>query len=99
MQHAVFYHWKVKEGREEDFARAWGEVTKDGKDRCGSKGAILHRCDDGTFAAYALWPDKTSREECWLGDASQTEAARTLVDCTETKLAEVLMDVADDRLG
>ena len=98
-KHAVFYHWKVKEGREDDFEAAWAEVTRDGKERCGSHGATLSRCDDGTYAAYAVWPDKESREKCWLGEESQTEEAKTLVDCTEEKLSEVLMDVKTDLMG
>ena len=99
VQHAAFYHWKIKSGREEEFEAAWAKVTEDGKSRCGSIGATLSRCDDGPYAAYALWPDKESREKCWLGDQSQTEEAKTLVDCTEEKLSEVLMDVKTDMMG
>ena len=98
MRHAAFYHWTVKEGREADFEKAWEEVTRDGKERCGAHGAILHRCDDGTYAAYALWPDKKSREECWLGPQSQTPEAKALIDCVEKEHEEVLMDVKADRL-
>jgi hypothetical protein len=28
--------------------------------RCGSLGARLHRSDEGTFIAYAQWPDRES---------------------------------------
>ena len=98
-KHTVFYHWKIKEGRENDFEAAWAEVTRDGIERCGSIGATLNKCDDGTYAAYAVWPDKESREKCWLGPESQTDEAKTLIDCTEEKLAEVLMDVQNDMMG
>ena len=99
MKHGVFHHWKVKPGREADFVAAWAEVTEDAKTRCGALGATLYRCDDGTYAAHARWPDKTSREKCWLGPESQTDAAKTLLDCTEEKLAEVLMDEERDLSG
>jgi heme-degrading monooxygenase HmoA len=99
MRHAAFYHWKIKEGREADFEAAWEEVTRDGKERCGAHGAILHRCDDGTYAAYALWPDKKSREECWLGEPATTDAAKRLQDCVEREQAEVLMDEKRDMLS
>ncbi|WP_051881924.1 hypothetical protein [Parvularcula oceani] len=98
MKHAVFYHWKIKSGREQDFEAAWEQVTKDGKERCGAHGATLHKCDDGSYAAYALWPDKESREKCWLGPESQRDEAKQLQDCVETELAEVLMDVKTDLL-
>ena len=97
MDHAVFHHWRIKEGREADFEAAWKTVTEDGK-KAGARGAVLHRCDDGTYAAYARWPDKETREKAWLGPESQTDAAKTIVDCTEEKLAEVLMDVTDDEM-
>lgn len=97
MTHTVFYRWKVKGGKEQDFREAWAEVTEDGKRRCGAFGAKLMEVDDGTYAAIATWPDADSRARCWTGEAAQTEAAQRLAGCTEQKWEEVLMTVVEDR--
>ena len=42
---------------EAQFIDGWKRVTRAIYDTCGSYGSRLHRCEDGTWLAYARWPD------------------------------------------
>lgn len=59
----VIYEIKVKAGKEQEFRAAWHKVTLDVINECGSFGARLHKGDNGTFIAYAQWPDRASWEQ------------------------------------
>ncbi|MCQ9132318.1 antibiotic biosynthesis monooxygenase family protein [Streptomyces hilarionis] len=61
---AVIYRWRLHEGKEEQFAAGWHRVTRAMREQCGSYGSRLHRADDGTWVAYARWPDAATREGC-----------------------------------
>ncbi|MEU0336729.1 antibiotic biosynthesis monooxygenase [Streptomyces sp. NPDC006193] len=61
---AVIYRWRLHEGAEEQFAAGWHRVTRAMHRHCGSYGSRLHRADDGTWVAYARWPDAGAREAC-----------------------------------
>ena len=42
---------------EEKFRRTWREITQAIFTQHGSLGSRLHQSEDGTFIAYAQWPD------------------------------------------
>lgn len=84
--HAVLYRWRVKPGGDEAFQRGWAQLTDSIRAQCGSYGSRLHRADDGTWVAYALWPDRATWEACTpddpaasrlLGDASSRATTRS----------------------
>jgi quinol monooxygenase YgiN len=56
----VIYELKVKPEMEQKFRDAWRKVTLDVMNECGSLGARLHKSDDGSWIAYAQWPDRES---------------------------------------
>ena len=58
----VIYRWRVRPGAETDFERAWRELTARIRDERGGLGSKLHRCTDGSYLAYAQWPDR----ETWV---------------------------------
>jgi quinol monooxygenase YgiN len=58
----VVYRWKIHSGREQQFQKAWAEVTRLTREHRGGLGSRLHRCPDGTFVAYAQWPDQKKWE-------------------------------------
>ncbi len=39
----------------------------------------MHRCDDGTWVAYAVWPDRESRQRCMPDNPSAAAVMSTAV--------------------
>lgn len=60
----VIYRWHLHEGREEQFVEAWSAMTRSIREQCGSFGSRLHRDDEGTWVAYAAWPDEATWQAC-----------------------------------
>jgi heme-degrading monooxygenase HmoA len=58
---AVIYRFVIAEGQEEAFRSAWREMTQLIYQYEGSMGSRLHRENEKSFIAYALWP----RREIW----------------------------------
>jgi hypothetical protein len=60
----IFFKWRAKGGREQDFVAAWSELTLIIRDHCGGLGSRLHKSSDGYLFAYAQWPseDEWKRE-------------------------------------
>jgi len=54
----VIYQWKVKPAQENEFRDTWRIITEAIFQQHGSLGSRLHRSDDGTWLAYAQWPDR-----------------------------------------
>lgn len=54
----VIYRWHVKPGMEEHFREGWRRVTETMYRDHGSLGSRLHGNYDGTWLAYAQWPDR-----------------------------------------
>lgn len=72
---AVIYRFTVATEDEHEFVEAWTELTKLIRTHRGSRGSRLHRADDGTFYAYAQWPDRSS----WQNDRDMpAEASKWL---------------------
>jgi hypothetical protein len=64
----VIYRWKIHPGKEEQFKEAWIEATRLIREFRGGQGSRLHRCEDGSFLAYAQWPD----QETWQRSSEVT---------------------------
>ena len=58
----VLYRWRIKPDHEEQFRAAWTRATEKITARYGALGSRLHQVDDGSWLAYAQWPDR----ERWL---------------------------------
>jgi quinol monooxygenase YgiN len=54
----VIYQWKLKPGLEKNFREGWRRVTEATHQHYGSLGSRLHKAEDGTWVAYAQWPNK-----------------------------------------
>lgn len=54
----VIYRWRIHGDKENQFEVAWAEVTHLFRTHRGALGSRLHRCSDGTYLAYAQWPDQ-----------------------------------------
>lgn len=93
---AVIYRWRVHHGKEEQFTSGWHRVTAGIHKGCGSYGSRLHQADDGTWVAYARWPDATAREQCQDIDA---EGLALMRDAIAESLPEIRCHVIDDLLA
>lgn len=89
---AVVYRWKVEAGYEEAFEQEWHEGTVAIREKYASFGSKLHMAEDGTYVAYALWPNKAGWEQ-------MMEDSKNVVRPHRVPVAEPLcLTVIDDLL-
>jgi quinol monooxygenase YgiN len=94
----VVYQWKVKPGKENMFRQTWREITEAIFAQHGSLGSRLHRAEDGSFVAYAQWPDETSWSH--VSETVGVDLARAnQVQCLEAEMNIIFkLMVTDDLL-
>lgn len=92
---AVIYHWKlIANANEDEFIQSWHKgTTKIYRER-GSFGSSLHKLNDGTFLAYARWPNKASWQKM-MQETSKTSTNKTFVVSIDDP---VELDLLDDLL-
>jgi quinol monooxygenase YgiN len=90
----VIYRWKIHGGKEAQFEKAWAELTQFIRAKRGGMGSRLHRCSDGTFLAYAQWPD----EQAWvrssnvpLPDSQALAAFKASIESSEKPVSMMLL--------
>ena len=59
---SIVLEFRVIEGKEDEFIRAWTKCTEVIYQNFQSLGSRLHRSETGSFIAYAQWPDQTTYE-------------------------------------
>lgn len=98
----AIYEFKVKEGKETAFQKAWARVTDAIARHRGALGSRLHKAErEGIFVAYAQWP---SREKYFDENGAKKFSAEENQDRENMKAATeyiktvYLMEVIDDRL-
>jgi len=96
--HCVIYRFRVKPDREDDFVRAWSEVTIKLRDHRGGLGSRLHRGPDGIWYAYAQWPSAEARSMAFEGPPVAAEASAIMRDATEESLPEIVLEPVADYL-
>lgn len=101
----VVYRWAVKPGREQEFRKAWVDVTEANYKAYGSLGSRLHRNEDGDWVAYAQWPSRDAWEKAWKrGVLANPAASAIMKNCVEEKSAQeqffptLSLEVTDDLL-
>jgi len=95
---SVLYRFKVHPGREEDFRKGWRQMTDAIRDTRGGLGSRLHLTDDGTFVAYAQWPDKDTWERSQELGPAHGEAARLMAESVKERLPPILLHPEIDLL-
>lgn len=63
----VIYSFKVKPGEEQDFEKAWRDLTVLIYKYEGSLGSRLHKQNEINYIGYAQWPDKIT----WVNSGSK----------------------------
>jgi quinol monooxygenase YgiN len=94
----ALYHWKVKEGREKDFRECWHRITEGIYQRSGSLGSRLHQADDGTWVAYAQWPDRQTYDAARSIPVIDAETRAMFRESIEEAYPDIYMNVTDDLL-
>ncbi|HEV2881483.1 MAG TPA: antibiotic biosynthesis monooxygenase [Pyrinomonadaceae bacterium] len=94
----ALYRWKLKEGQEQKFREGWRRRTSEIYRKCGSLGSRLHRAEDGTWVAYAQWPDKRKWEAARRVPVADTEASEMMKESVEVSYPEMLLEMSDDLL-
>jgi heme-degrading monooxygenase HmoA len=90
------YRWKLKEGLEQKFREGWRRRTGEIYRKCGSLGSRLHRAEDGTWVAYAQWPDRQSWEAARQVPVGDREAPAMMKESVEVSYPEMLLELTDD---
>lgn len=93
--HAILYRWQVRDGHDEAFRQGWRDLTESIRARCGSFGSRLHRADDGSWVAYALWPDRATWQACHPDDPAASALLAAAISASDDPLH---LDVVDDRI-
>jgi heme-degrading monooxygenase HmoA len=92
------YRWKLKEGQEGRFREGWRRRTEEIYRKCGSLGSRLHRAEDGTWVAYAQWPDRATWESAAGVPVEDAGASELMRESAETSYPSAYMEVAEDLL-
>jgi len=88
---AVLYRWRLKAGSEESFGEAWAKMTELIKQNRGGLGSRLHQVEDGTWAAYAQWPDRETWAAMQGKDSIDKIASAQMREAIEESFEPVLM--------
>jgi quinol monooxygenase YgiN len=96
---AVIYRWRLHPGKEEQFRRAWKAVTLALRKERGALGSRLHRADDGTWIAYAQWPDRSTWERSRKMDPVDSSAAENMHEAIAESRPPLLLDPVSDHLA
>lgn len=96
----VVYRWKLKEGAEDRFRQGWRAATEAISQKYGSLGSRLHKAEDGTWVAYAQWPDKERWEAMRDGPPADVSGfalmRESIDDSAKTASPLFCMTVTDD---
>ncbi len=95
------YEFKIKAGQEQEFQKAWTNVTDSIAKHRGALGSRLHKTEmSGVFVAYAQWP---SREMYFDESGAKKFSAEENLERNKMKAATeyiktvYLMEVVEDR--
>lgn len=94
----VLYRFRVREGAEDDFIQAWAQLTRGIREQRGGLGSRLHRDEDGTFVAYAQWPDRATWQHAQGLPSVDAEASERMGRTMTESFAPILLTPGEDLL-
>jgi hypothetical protein len=94
----ALYRWKVKAGHELMFREGWHQRTEEIYRTCGSFGSRLHQAEDGTWVAYAQWPDRKTYDAAQNIPVVDAKARTMFRESIEEAYPDTYMQVVDDLL-
>lgn len=93
--YAVIYRWRLRPNAEGQFVDGWERVTRAIHAACGSFGSRLHRAGEGTWVAYARWPDLATRQAC---SYDEPVGEQLMADAVAHRYEETTMEIVSDLL-
>ena len=95
----VIYRFRLRDGMESRFKECWSRVTEAIRDTRGGLGSRLHKASDGTWAAYAQWPDRETWARSQQMDAiDDAEAIEMMASAIAERLPPILLETQVDLL-
>lgn len=94
----VVYRWRVHAGQEAPFEEAWRELTARIRDERGGLGSKLHRCRDGSYLAYAQWPDRETWARSQSTPLPPSEASSVMAAAIASREEPIELTPVDDLL-
>jgi len=94
----VLYRFRVRDGEEAAFVSAWTELTHGIRDQRGGLGSRLHRDDDGTFVAYAQWPDRATWQRAQELPSVDPVASERMARTMTESFSPILLTPGEDLL-
>jgi heme-degrading monooxygenase HmoA len=94
----IMYRWRLKEGHEAIFREGWREMTESIYRLRGSKGSRLHRAEDGTWVAYAQWPDEETWRRAREAGSANEAAAQKMREGSAELISEERLQLMDNLL-
>lgn len=94
----VIYRWRVKEGQEKAFTRAWTQGTRAIRSTCkGAYGSVLLRShrQPSEYVGIATWERLEDVQAFWASDPPDPEAFRIVAE-TGTFLSREIFDEIQD---
>jgi heme-degrading monooxygenase HmoA len=96
--YVALYRWKLKPGMEQIFETHWKESTLLYRSEQKGLGSRLHRNDDGTFFAYAQWPNRETYHAKRELSHEHKESLMKMNACIEEIYTQILGEVSCDLL-
>ncbi len=93
----IFYKWRIKEAKENQFISSWSEITKDLLDNFSSLGSRLHLGNDGFYCGYAQWNSLEDRKLAFQ-TRSETESNILMKEAIEESFPEIIFEPLKDYL-
>jgi len=93
---AVLYRWRLREGAQESFERAWSRVSELLLTERGSLGSRLHRGPDGLWYSYAQWPSAEARDRAFALGPIEPQAMRQMSEAIAESLPEIILESVSD---
>ena len=94
----VIYRWRLHPDKEQQFQDVWSRNTPLIIERCGGMGSRLHKAEDGTWLAYAQWPDKATWERSYSVPDWDPEGGRLMREAVAESLPRLLLEPQADFL-
>lgn len=94
----VIYRWRLHAGKEQQFQQVWSSNTPEIIRRCGGLGSRLHKAEDGTWLAYAQWPDKATWERSYSVPDWDLEGGQLMQEAIIERLPRILLEPVADFL-
>ena len=95
MVFGVIYRWRVSPENAQEFVRNWEQGTSETYRIRGSLGSSLHGLPDGSYLAYARWPNRESWQR--MRDETRTQNRNPLGELVGEPIEmELISDLLED---